>query len=596
MSVQSRLPNITGFVQEPLENGQIGEKFPLLKPTVAIEDISYHKTESLITENHTSMPGSLPKSKKMISKGKQNSFKKDIQIMKLSQILEADLTSKDKVSEQYWSSSSEEISEMLSFHHQIGFQELEQVNSSNGSFSTSEEDLQSLTTNYIQVKNRSLPRNYLKLSQSSQPDTMGNVATQVTRKVRIYPNQIQKTLFNKCFNAHRYFYNKAIEQFNINYNNKLKADSFITVRNKVLINEADLSEENNNLWMKEIPYDTRQLAVKVAVSSRNAAISNLRNGNIDHFKMRFLSKKTSNNIFYINKRALVNGHLFKQKLYEMVDKFGKNGKKLKTKQKIDHSLLVSKKIKKSKAKELDDILQSSAGDFAIKQELDGKYYALIVVTPTDKVLERSNNICALDPGVRTFQTMYSENSIGEFGYDTSKVLYNIYRRIDKLTSVLNKNDITYPLNSKKRYKLNKRCALLRTKIKNIANDLHWKTSDYLTKNFDVILLPIFSSKKMANHNNRKIGKTTTRLLLGLSHYSFQQKLIYKANQRGKKVILCKEHYTTKCCGKCGALNENIGGKKIFHCKSCDLEMDRDIHAARNILLRGLTIYSDNLSG
>ena len=107
-------------------------------------------------------------------------------------------------------------------------------------------------------------------------------------------------------------------------------------------------------------------------------------------------------------------------------------------------------------------------------------------------------------------------------------------------------------------------------------------------------MPIFSSKQMANKKNRKLSRTSTRLLLSLSHYEFQQKLLYKAKQRGRNVILCKEHYTTKCCGKYGTLNETIGSKKIFHCDNCKLTMDRDIHAARNILVRGLTIYSDSL--
>jgi putative transposase len=398
-------------------------------------------------------------------------------------------------------------------------------------------------------------------------------ANQITRKIRIYPNVEQKRLFSKCFGAHRYFYNKAIEQIRENdkiedSKEKNKANKFISVRNAVVINNSELSEEDGNLWMQDIPYDTRQLAVKVLDSARKAAFSNLRNGNINQFKMHFINKKTSNNIFYVNKKALINGAIFSQKL-------GKEHKFLKTKNKKDK-----------------EAIKQSIGDFSILQEKDGRYYACIVIEPKDKILKQRSNICALDPGVRTFQTMYSPKSIGEFGFDTSKTLYKLYRREDKLKAIL----ATKKLKSNKKYKLKKRCALLRTKIKHIVKDLHWKTCDYLTKKFQVILLPIFNSKQMANKKKRRISRTTTRLLLGLSHYEFQQKLLYKAKQRGRNVILCKEHYTTKCCGNCGTLNEKIGSKKIFHCDNCDLTMDRDIHAARNILVRGLTIYSDNLSG
>jgi IS605 OrfB family transposase len=340
--------------------------------------------------------------------------------------------------------------------------------------------------------------------------------------------------------------------------------------------------------------------------------------------MGFLSKKYSTNVCYIDKGSLVNGNLFPKTLQKPTlickkcisvrndhkDDYKKCNKcitcdrcnkriaenKKPTKNcKTCHKPCISKanKICHRKCKRECSVLNKSDGDFSIIQGKDKKYYACIVVLPTDEILDTKQNICALDPGVRTFQTMYSQDSIGEFGYDTSKTLYNLYKREDKIKSAL-VTDTT--IKSKKRYKLKKRCALLRTKIKNITNDLHWKTADYLTKNYQVILLPIFNSKQMANKKNRKISKTSTRLMLGLSHYDFQQKLLYKAKQRGRNVILCKEHYTTKCCGGCGTLNETIGSKKIFQCENCDLIMDRDTHAARNILIRALSIYFDNTLG
>jgi putative transposase len=565
MLIQRKPQSITMSAQLLLEYGLTKEKLILQKQMEGIGDMEYQKTLNLATKMEIiSTQEFLQKNKKEICKDKLIFLRENIQISKLSQILEVDLTSKDKVSEKYWNNYSKEISEKLSFPHQIDFQDLELENSLGGFSSILEQDLQYYKINSMRVLTKNLPKTYLKLSQSSPPDITEDVNTQITRKVRIYPNLEQKKLFSKCFGAHRYFYNKAIEQFS----KTKKVESFITVRNQVIVSNKDLTQADKNLWMEDIPYDTRQLAVKVAITARKAALSNLRNGNIEHFKMRYISKKTSNNVFYINKKALINGCLFKQKLKKS-------------------SLLKSKKDYET--------IDQSIGDFLIKQERDGRYYICVVIEPIDKILEPKENICALDPGVRTFQTMYSQESIGEFGFDTSQTLVNLYRREDKLKSVLTRV-LETPLNSKKKYKLKKRCALLRTKIKHIVKDLHWKTADYLTKNFQVILLPIFNSKQMANKNKRKLSKLSTRLLLGLSHYDFQQKLLYKAKQRGRNVVICKEHYTTKCCGKCGTLNEKIGGKKIFHCNSCNLTMDRDIHAARNILLRGLTIYSDNLLG
>jgi putative transposase len=53
-------------------------------------------------------------------------------------------------------------------------------------------------------------------------------------------------------------------------------------------------------------------------------------------------------------------------------------------------------------------------------------------------------------------------------------------------------------------------------------------------------------------------------------------------------MIVDESYTSKTCGKCGTLNENLKSKKVFKCNECDLLIDRDINGARNILIRTFT--------
>jgi putative transposase len=375
---------------------------------------------------------------------------------------------------------------------------------------------------------------------------------QITRKIRIYPNRAQKILFKHCFGAHNYFYNKAIESLRKNHNKTLP-----NFRKEFIPRDTELTDDNS--WMKVIPLDTREEAARKALFAQKTCFSQVRLGIVDQFKLKFRSKHRNTPIFYAAKKALINGAIFSRRLGE-------------------HKYLVSKKDKQ--------FITKSDGIFSITKERDGRYYINVVIQKIDKVQPAKYNICSLDPGVRTFQTMYAEDGFGEFGFNTSKKLYELYRRENKLKSII----ATQQLDRLKKYKLKKRCALLRTKVRHIVTDLHWKVCNYLTNNYQVILLPIFNSKQMANKKKRKISKTTTRLLLGLSHYSFQQKLIYKAKVRGRNVIICKEHYTTKCCGKCGTINEKVGSKKIYKCGKCDLVMDRDVHAARNILIRALSLY------
>ena len=81
---------------------------------------------------------------------------------------------------------------------------------------------------------------------------------------------------------------------------------------------------------------------------------------------------------------------------------------------------------------------------------------------------------------------------------------------------------------------------------------------------------------MTNKDSRNIGKETTRGILGLSHYSFRQKLIYQATKQKNLVIITGESYTSKT------------SKKTFDCLKCKKKIDKDYNGARNILIRTLT--------
>ena len=78
-------------------------------------------------------------------------------------------------------------------------------------------------------------------------------------------------------------------------------------------------------------------------------------------------------------------------------------------------------------------------------------------------------------------------------------------------------------------------------------------------------------------------------MMALSHYQFQRRLIEKSKQfPWCKIVLTDEAYTSQTCGRCGELNKSLGSSAVFKCPDCRNEVDRDTHAARNILLRNLT--------
>jgi len=85
---------------------------------------------------------------------------------------------------------------------------------------------------------------------------------------------------------------------------------------------------------------------------------------------------------------------------------------------------------------------------------------------------------------------------------------------------------------------------------------------------------------------RSISTKTARAMCTMSHFGFKQRLLSKQREYPDcNVIICDEAYTSKTCGACGGLNDSLGGKKEFECAFCGYCADRDVNAARNILLK-----------
>ena len=147
-------------------------------------------------------------------------------------------------------------------------------------------------------------------------------------------------------------------------------------------------------------------------------------------------------------------------------------------------------------------------------------------------------------------------------------------------------------NSSKKYRMRKALYRLYKRVRNLVDEVHKKLSKWLCENYRVVLLPKFDTQQMTRRAKRKINSTTARGMYTWAHYRFRQTLIHKAELYPScTVIVCDERYTSMTCGACGRLHETLGSKKTFWCPhpDCDYVADRDISAARNILLRYLTL-------
>jgi putative transposase len=179
---------------------------------------------------------------------------------------------------------------------------------------------------------------------------------------------------------------------------------------------------------------------------------------------------------------------------------------------------------------------------------------------------------ALDPGEKIFMASYSPKSIFHFGIDASDKLYNKAKEVDIIQSKMAKSN-------KKSFKRAFHNKL--KKIKHMRDELHWKTINFLTKTYNRIVLPEFNTKGMV----RTLTHSVARKVNTLSFFLFKQRLIHKCNERNVKLVIGTEEYTTKTCTRCGTIHSVSG--RIYKCKKCKLEINRDINGARNIYLKYL---------
>ncbi|RHZ87106.1 hypothetical protein Glove_40g20 [Diversispora epigaea] len=202
--------------------------------------------------------------------------------------------------------------------------------------------------------------------------------------------------------------------------------------------------------------------------------------------------------------------------------------------------------------------------------------------------ETHERFVAIDPGVRTPFVMYSPTKgTTEVGKNDAQRLFRLCLHADKLSSTRNKLKSSISKRKKKQAKrIDKAISRIFRRIKNLRNELHKKTINHLVKNYDVVIILEFNVSNMVRRETRKINSKTVRRMLTWSHYSFRQRLKHKAEEIGMKMIIQNEAYTSKTCSACGNI-QNIGGRKVYKCKGCNVVMDRDVNGARGIFLRAL---------
>lgn len=356
-------------------------------------------------------------------------------------------------------------------------------------------------------------------------------------------------IIKQWFGTHRYVYNQYLSYTKTTNVTTKEWMNFYAMRNKfVIYNNGANDFFNDKEWMLETPKDIRADAIKSCITAHKSAFTNLRNNNITTFNVAYKSKKKPVYSIGIPHSAIKyeNGSFYIYKRY------------IKTPIKVHHRTL------------------KTLGNITINHDskliYDGiRYYLLVAIkSTTKKYTGDEKRVIALDPGVRTFQTGYSNDEVVEFS-----------SRTETISKLQNKVDLLKSLRDKKLRKIKRKNILkINKKIRNVVDDLHWKTITYLRKNYTDVLLPSFDSQEMVV--NTPLHSTTKRRMLGLQHFKFKTRLQEKTDIR---THIVNESFTSKTCGRCGEMNFMLCSSKTFRCNQCNLLIDRDFNGARNIYLK-----------
>ena len=317
--------------------------------------------------------------------------------------------------------------------------------------------------------------------------------------------------------------------------------------------------------MSDCPSSVRKGAIYEAKANLEACFTNLKNKNIKSFTTPYRTKKNEQLRGW--SFSLEKNNIFKEKdslsiFPTMLD----NMRYYSTKQ-------LHKLIPKNKPEM----------DCKIQKNKYGEYF-LIIPYVCERLKPPSKEIfnpVACDTGVRKFITTYAPNNKESFmiGNRFSTTLMNELVQLDSMISKYNKE---------KNKELKKQIIKKRKKIDNLKSELHFQVSNFLSKRYDMVMIPKLESNSLCLKATRRLKTKTVRALLNAGHCRFFDTLKDKCWQNGCKFLHVREEYTSQTCPCCGSLNKC---QEVYHCKHCDFKHDRDIVGALNIMLKSVREYN-----
>ena len=215
---------------------------------------------------------------------------------------------------------------------------------------------------------------------------------------------------------------------------------------------------------------------------------------------------------------------------------------------------------------------------------DGKYWYLSytedVETKVQNLPDYTDGI-GIDLGIKTLATVSDGTIVPNIKVFRrvrilNKRLKRLQRKVSRkyLINKCNKHNKT-----KNIIKLERRIKLIHRSLKNIRiNHIRKFVSELVKKQPQYIAIEDLNVKGMMR--NKHLAKD----IANCSFYTIKEHIIRKAKERNIVVRLVDRFYpSSKTCSNCGSYKKDLKlSQRVYHCNSCQKEIDRDFNASRNI--------------
>ncbi len=369
----------------------------------------------------------------------------------------------------------------------------------------------------------------------------------LSHKIRIYPNNKQKTQIEKSFGVSRFTYNWVLERFNQAQENHLPFYLY------------ELKKEFNAIKQEAFPFvcEVSKYASQEAFLDFKDALNSFykKSSRHKHIALRFRSKKDPVQNYYVGGDSI-----------RIIHKDG-----------IDKDYL---KIPKMSELKLSEKVRFSGHIIGLRIKKEhNTYYAVISANVESQPVaqHKTNDIVGIDLGIKHHITL--SNGLQIDYPNASKIIKRINIEQRNLSRKIHPRIKDDPTNYSNNYlKQKSKLSHLLEKLDNIKRDYERKVTSILTSNFNTICIEGLAVEPM------KLNTYVAKRLQYISFNRIKNNLEYKCSKTATELIIADRLFaSSKTCSNCGSIQKDLKlSTRIYKCQKCGLILDRDLNAAINL--------------